>query len=79
MVLVDERLLDSLQHFQNKQDQSWKQSTEDSVETSISKKLKVTLDDPEASDDVKAERYRHDLNKFYKPKVKYMRQRSTTC
>jgi hypothetical protein len=73
MVLVDERLLDSnpmIQHFQNKQDQSWKQPTEDSVKTSISKKLKATLDNPDVPDDVKAKRYSHDLNRFLQTKSK---------
>jgi hypothetical protein len=73
MVLVDERLLGSnpmIQHFQNKQDQSWKQPTEDSVKTSISKKLKATLDNPEVRDDVKAKRYSHDLNRFLQTKSK---------
>jgi hypothetical protein len=73
MVLVDERLLDSnpmMQHFQNKQDQSWKQPTEDSVKTSISKKLKATLDNPDVPDDVKAKRYSHDLNRFLQTKSK---------
>jgi hypothetical protein len=67
MVLVDERLLD---HYQNKQDKSWKQPTEVSVKTSISKKLKATLDDPEVPDDVKAKRYSHDLNRFLQTKSK---------
>lgn len=73
MVLVDERLLDSnpiLQHFQNKQDQSWKQPTEESVKTTISKGLKATLDDSTVPDDVKAKRYSHDLNRFLQTKRK---------
>jgi hypothetical protein len=73
MVLVDERLLDSypvMQHFQNKQNQSWKQPTEDSVKTSISEKLKATLDNPDVPDDVKAKRYSHDLNQFLQTKSK---------
>lgn len=70
MVLVDERLLDSLQHFQSKQDLSWKQPTEQSVKTSISKGLKATLDDPTISDDVKAKLYSHDLNRFLHTKHK---------
>lgn len=73
MVLVDERLLDSnpiLQHFQNKQDQSWKQPAEESVKTTISKGLKATLDDSTVPDDVKAKRYSHDLNRFLQTKRK---------
>jgi hypothetical protein len=73
MVLVDERLLESnpmMQHFQNKQDQSWKQPTKDSVKTSINKKLKATLDNPYVPDDVKAKRYSHDLNRFLQTKSK---------
>jgi hypothetical protein len=71
MVLIDERLLDSnpmMQHFQNKQDQSWKQPTEDSVKTSISRKVKATLNDPDVPDNVKAKRYSHDLNRFLQTK-----------
>jgi hypothetical protein len=71
MVLVDERLLDSnpmVQHFRNKQDQSWKQPTEDSVKTSFSKKLKATLDNLDVPDDVKAKRYSHDINRFLQTK-----------
>jgi hypothetical protein len=66
MVMVDERMLD---HFRNKQDKSWEQPTEDSVKTSISKKLKATFDDPEVPD-VKAKWYSHDLNRFLQAKSK---------
>ena len=65
MVLVDERLLD---HLQNKQDKSWMQPTEETVKTSISKKLKTTLDDSSVPDDVKAKRYSHNLNRFLQTK-----------
>jgi hypothetical protein len=71
MVLVDERLLDSnpmMQHFQNKQDRSWKQPTEDSVKSSISKKLKATLHNPNVPHDVKAKRYSHNLDRFLQAK-----------
>ena len=73
MLLVDERLLDSnpvLQHFQNKQDLSWKQPIEETVKTSIGKKLKTTLDDPSVPEDVKAKRYSHELNRFLHTKSK---------
>jgi hypothetical protein len=59
-----------MQHFQNKQDQSWKQPTEDSVKTSINKTLKATLDNPDVPDDVKAKRYSHDHNRFLQTKSK---------
>jgi hypothetical protein len=59
-----------LQHFQNKRDLSWKQSTEESVKMSISKKLKATLNDREVPDDVKAKRYSHNLNSFMQTKFK---------
>jgi hypothetical protein len=73
-VLVDEKLLDSnpvvLQHFQNKQDLSWKLSTEESVKTSVSKRLTAILDDPEVTDDAKAKRYSHNLNRFLQTESK---------
>jgi hypothetical protein len=50
--------------------QKVKQPTEDSVKTSISKKLKATLDNPEVPDDEKAKRYSHDLNRFLQTKSK---------
>jgi hypothetical protein len=71
-MLVDERLLDSnpmMQHFQNKQDQSWKQPTEDSVKTPIGKKLKATLDNPDVPDDVKPKGTITISIDFYKPRV----------
>jgi hypothetical protein len=38
--------------------------------TSISRKLKEALDDPEVLDDVKAKRYSHDLNQLLQTKSK---------
>jgi hypothetical protein len=70
MVLVDERLLDSLQHFRDKRDQSWKQPTEESVKTSISRGLKSTLEDSDLPDDVKAKQYSHNLQRFLQTKRK---------
>ena len=67
MVLIDERLLE---HLQNKQDKSWMQPTEETVKTSISKKLKTTLDEPSVPDDVKAKRYSHNLNRFMQTRSK---------
>lgn len=67
MVLIDEKMLDykpMLQHFQTKQDLSWKRPTEQSVKSTISQQLKSTLDDPAIPDDVKAKHYRQNLTRF---------------
>jgi hypothetical protein len=42
------------------------------VKTSISKKLKATLDNSDVPDDVKAKRYSHDLNRFLQSKSKVL-------
>lgn len=73
MVLVDEKLLEykpMLQHFQTKEDLSWKRPTELTVKSSISKQMKSTLDDPEIPEDVKAKRYGQHLNRFLQAKRK---------
>jgi hypothetical protein len=73
MVLVDEKLLDYkpiLQHFQGKQDLSWKRPTEQSVKSTISKQMKSTLSDPAIPDDVKAKHYSQSLNRFLQSKRK---------
>lgn len=73
MVLVDEKLLEykpMLQHFQTKEDLSWKRPTELTVKSSISKQMKSTLDDPEIPEDVKAKRYGQHLNRFLRAKRK---------
>lgn len=57
-----------LQHFQNKQDLSWKQPTEQTVKTSISKQLSTTLDDTTIPDDMKVKNYSHNLNRFLRTK-----------
>ena len=57
-----------LQHFQNKQDLSWKQPAEQTVKTSISKQLSTTLDDTTIPDDMKVKNYNHNLNRFLRTK-----------
>jgi hypothetical protein len=77
MVLVDEKLLDykpMLQHFQSKQDLSWKRPPEQLVKSSISKQLKSTLDDPTIPEDIKAKRYRHNLSRFLHTKRKLVEE-----
>ena len=60
MVLVDEKMLEyqpMLQHFQTKQDLSWKRPTEQSVKSSLSNAMKTDLADPTEPEDVKAKRH----------------------
>jgi hypothetical protein len=73
MVLVDEKMLEyqpMLQHFQTKQDLSWKRPTEQSVKSSLSKAMKSVLADPAVPEDVKAKRHRQHLNRFLQTKRK---------
>ena len=73
MVLIDEKLLEyqpMLQHFQTKQDLSWKRPTEQSVKSSISHQMKSTLDDPTIPEDVKAKHYAQSLSRFLHTKRK---------
>jgi hypothetical protein len=77
MVLVYEKLLDykpMLQHFQGKQDLSWKRQTEQSIKSTISKQMKSTLNDPAIPDDVKAKHYRQSLNRFLQSKRKLIEE-----
>jgi hypothetical protein len=73
MVLVDEKMLEyqpMLQHFQTKQDLSWKRPTEQSVKSSLSKAMKSVLVDPTVPEDVKAKRHRQHLSRFLQTKRK---------
>jgi hypothetical protein len=73
IVLVDEKMLEykpMVQHFQSKQDLTWKRPTEESVKSSFSKQMKSTIDDPAIPEDVKAKRYRQHLNRFLHTKRK---------
>jgi hypothetical protein len=67
MVLVDEKMLEydpMVQHFQSKQDLTWKRPTEESVKSSFSKQMKSTIDNPAIPKDIEAKRYRQHLNRF---------------
>jgi hypothetical protein len=73
MVLVDEKMLEYkpiVQHFQSKQDLTWKRPTEESVKSSFNKQMKSTTDNPAIPEDVKAKRYRQHLNRFLHTKRK---------
>jgi hypothetical protein len=77
MVLVDEKMLEyqlMLQHFQTKQDLSWKHPTEQSVKSSLSKAMKSVLADPTEPEDVKAKRHRHHLTRFLQTKRKLVEE-----
>jgi hypothetical protein len=73
IVLVDEKMLEyqpMLQHFQTKQDLSWKRLTEQSVKSSLSEAMKSVLADPTEPEDVKAKRHRQNLSRFLQTKRK---------
>jgi hypothetical protein len=73
MVLVDEKILEyqpMLQHFQTKQDLSWKRPTEQSVKSSLSNAIKSVLAYPAEPEDVKAKRHRQHLSRFLQTKRK---------
>jgi hypothetical protein len=73
MVLVHEKMLEyepMVQHFQSKQDLTWKRLTEESVKSSFSKQIKSTVEDPAIPEDVEAKRYRQHLNRFLHTKRK---------
>jgi hypothetical protein len=73
MVLVDEKMLEyqpMLQHFQTKQDLSWKRATEQSVKSSINKAMKSVIADRAVPEDVKAKRHRQHLSRFLQTKRK---------
>jgi hypothetical protein len=72
-VPVDEKILEyqpMLQHFQTKQDLSWKRPTEQLVKSSLSKAIKSVLVDPMEPEDVKAKRHRQHLSRFLQTKRK---------
>jgi hypothetical protein len=73
MVLVDEKMLENqplLQHFQTKQDLSWKRPTGQSVKSSLSKAMKLVLVNPTEPEDIKAKRHRQHLSRFLQTKRK---------
>jgi hypothetical protein len=77
MVLVDEKMLEyqpMLQHFQTKQDLSWKRPTEQSVKSSLSNAMKTVLADPAEPEDVKAKRHRQHLTRFLQTKRKLVEE-----
>jgi hypothetical protein len=77
MMLVDEKMLEyqpMLQHFQTKQDLSWKRPTEQSVKSSLSNVMKTVLADPTESEDVKAKWHRQHLTRFLQTKRKLVEE-----
>jgi hypothetical protein len=77
MVLVDEKMLEyqpMLQHFQTKQDLSWKRPTEQSVKSSLNTVMKTVLADPTESEDVKAKWHRQHLTRFLQTKRKLVEE-----
>jgi hypothetical protein len=73
MVLMDQKLLEykpMLQHYQTKQDMTWKRPTEQTVKSSIIKQMKSMIDDPAIPEDVKAKHYGQNLRRFLHTKRK---------
>jgi hypothetical protein len=73
MVLVDEKPLEyepMLQHYQTKQDLTWKRPTEQTVKSSTIKQMKSSIDDPAIPEDVKAKHYGQNLRRFLHTKPK---------
>lgn len=60
MVLVDERLLDTLLH---KQDTNWRKPVDYKAKTILNSELKSSLDNS-IPDDIKAKLYQNNLNRF---------------
>jgi hypothetical protein len=67
MVLIDEKLLDNMWR---KQDMSWKRPIEQTAKHSLSKDLRLELNDNSISEDVKAKQYQQMLNRFLNTKRK---------
>ena len=66
------------QHFQKKQDMSWKRPTEQSVKSTISHQMKSTLDDSTLPEDVKAKQYAQNLSRFWHTKRKLIEPEVST-
>ena len=67
MVLVDERVLDSLQR---KQDSSWRKPTDQVAKSKLNREMKNDLVDGDIPEDVKVKKYNQDLSRFLHTKRK---------
>jgi hypothetical protein len=67
MVLVDERVLDSLQR---KQDSSWRKPTDQVAKSKLNREMKNDLVDGNILEDVKVKKYNQDLSNFLHTKHK---------
>lgn len=67
MVLIDERLLESLQ---KRQDSSWKKPTDQVAKSKLNRIMKTDLEENEIPDDIKVKKYNQDLTRFLNTKRK---------
>ena len=67
MVLVEEKMLDNMWR---KQDMMWKRPTEQSAKHSLSKEMRLELDDMSIAPDIKAKQYQQTLTRFLNTKRK---------
>jgi len=61
MVLIDERLLDTLWR---KQDTNWKKPVDYKAKSLLNSQLKTDLDDSNIPDDIRVKNYQRNLNRF---------------
>jgi hypothetical protein len=67
MVLIDERILESLY---SKQDSNWRKPTDQVAKSKLNRQMKTDLDDGDIPEDVKVKKYNQDLTKFLHTKRK---------
>jgi hypothetical protein len=65
MVLVDEKMLDSMLL---KQDKSWERPTDHTVKQALSKQMRQELQDSTMPDDLKAKHYQQSFSRFLNTK-----------
>jgi hypothetical protein len=69
MVLIDEKLIDNMWR---KQDMSWKRPTEQSAKHSLSKDMRLELNDNSIAEDIKVKQYQQMLSRFLNTKRKLL-------
>jgi hypothetical protein len=61
MVLIDERILESLY---SEQDSNWRKPTDQVAKSKLNRQMKTDLDDGDIPEDVKVKKYNQDLIKW---------------
>ena len=67
MVLIDERLIESLQKCQ---DSSWKKPTDQVAKSKLNRSMKTDLEEKDIPEDIKLKKYNQDLTRFLHTKRK---------